>query len=257
MTVFAMRCGQTLCGSIVVGVLSFGASVVQANPIVHYDISVFGGLGGPFNTNFNVAGAPTADPQKFAHTGSLLDPGFSAWRVDYNTTSDPDPSVGSASLSSGLTIENMLPDIGPGANHLQFIIAISLPVYASMPTRTFAGNAGMTLNITPGSPGILTSYQNWSIWNSYINGALSNSLYAPGFVLGGSNGPATASTNPGQTVSPFNFAPQVSSIGITVAFDLTPGETVTFNDFWAFVPSPGALALFGLAGIVGGRRRRA
>ena len=99
--------------------LTVASSAVQANPTVNYNIQVFGGQAGPFANNFNVFGAPTADPQKYLHNGFLVDPSaFGDWRIDYNTTSDPDPSVGSASLSSGLTIQNRMADIGPGVNHL-------------------------------------------------------------------------------------------------------------------------------------------
>src|SRR5438552_2819593 len=147
MTVFSTLGGQALCASLVAGaVLTVASSAVQANPTVNYNIQVFGGQAGPFANNFNVFGAPTADPQKYLHNGFLVDPSaFGDWRIDYNTTSDPDPSVGSASLSSGLTIQNRMADIGPGVNHLQFIIAITLPTLPANLPATFAGNAGMTL----------------------------------------------------------------------------------------------------------------
>lgn len=259
MTVFASRSGQAFCSSLLVAAaLSLVSPAAQANPIINYNFSVTGDSSPGVQDNFAFAqaGVATADPQRFSHMGSLVDPVHNDWAINWNSTSDPDPSVGSALLISGLTIENNMADLGPGTNHLQFVLQLTLPVYASNLPATVVGNAGMTLNITPGSPGILTTVGNNSIWNAQINGATVGSLYNPGFVLGGSSGPATASTNPGQQIAPFNFNNPINTIGIRIVFDLTPGETVTFNDTFQFIPTPGALALLGLAGLAGGRRRR-
>ena len=78
-------------------------------------------------------------------------------------------------------------------------------------------------------------------------------------VFGGTAGPfSTNSTSAnlvaGQTGPLAGISP--TSIGIRLDFDLTPGETVTFNGAFAFVPAPGCLALLGLAGLTGSRRRR-
>ena len=257
MTVFATRGGPFSIGSLVVGTVMMVSASALANPIVNYNINVLGGQAGPYNNAFAVAGVQQADPQKYLHAGVLWDPSiFGDWQITYNTTSDPDPSVGQGSLSSGLTIENRMADIGQGLNHLQFTIRLTLPVYSPNLPASFGGNAGMTLNITPGaSPGIVTTVGADSIWTGQINGADEASLFNAGFFIGGSNGPATA--NSGMTNIPLfqrNFP--INDIGIEVHFDLSPGETVTFNDFFAFIPGPGSLAFFGLVGLMGGRRRR-
>jgi MYXO-CTERM domain-containing protein len=46
-------------------------------------------------------------------------------------------------------------------------------------------------------------------------------------------------------------------IGLQTLVGGSGGASMTFNSFTYAVPAPGALALLGVAGLVGGRRRRA
>lgn len=253
MTVFATRGGRNLIKTLVVGtVLSLASNSAKGVVIVNYDISVLGGDTGAFNTNFNVNGVVQPN-LRFLHAGGLSDgQGANEWNISYNTTSDPDP-VGGASLSSGLTIENTIADNGFGAT-LRFTIRLTLAVLPSGLPATFGGNSTFTLGIPPGAtPGLVSPVGNNPMWNGQINGVTEASLL--NLAIGGSNGPATnnAGTN---NIASFQKNTPINTIGILVYFDLSPGETVAFTDFFAFIPSPGALALFGLAGVFGGRRRR-
>ena len=149
----------------------------------------------------------------------------------------------------------------PASNHLHVIITTTLPVLPPGLPATFGGNGAMTLTIRPsqfGNDGELNTSGGNPIWTYLINGNVNGSLYQSPFQLAGTSpaqGDSTLNTN--QTLSSFQFNQPVSNVGIRIEFDLTPGEKVTFNGVFAFIPAPGALCLFGLAGLVGmGRRRR-
>jgi len=48
-----------------------------------------------------------------------------------------------------------------------------------------------------------------------------------------------------------------SNVAILLTFELSPGDSATVSGFLNVIPTPGVLALLGLAGVTGGRRRRA
>lgn len=245
-------------------------SQASAVPIVNFDISVFGGTAGPFNTTFSQAGTATVNPGVYSfknansiHPAGLIDPVFNEWSIstwDFNADDDPSGTgmATGARLGAVFTVTNNRPE-GPNTsdNHLYFSIYISMAVMGSQNT-SFFGNGGMTLTApeNSGSFNQVTAVGT-PIWNYLINGANATSLFQPNFNFGLS-GPGTNSTSAnlvaGQTGPLAGISP--TSIGIRLDFDLTPGETVTFNGAFAFVPAPGCLALLGLAGLTGSRRRR-
>jgi hypothetical protein len=256
---FAVACGAL--------VISMPAS---AAPIVNFDVTVLGGTGGPFNTAWAQAGVPTATPGvfNFNQTNSPFPAGLNGpgneWSISvWDFAADDDPAgagaAAGARLGSVFTVTNNLPE-GPNAadNHLYFSIYINMNVHPAAQPTSFFGNGGMTLTAPGGSgPFNQITAVGGPIWNYQINGADVASLYPAGFNLGLS-GPGTNSTSanlsPAQTGPLAGLSP--TSIGIRLDFDLTPGETVTFNGVFAYVPTPGGLALLGLAGLARGRRRR-
>jgi hypothetical protein len=261
MTVFASRVGRITIAALCVTSVGSILTEAHAGPVVNFDVTVLGGTGGAYNNNFNSAGAPTANPELFNHSGTLnptLD-----WNLLWNFNSDSVPSAsGQQSLGAAFTFENTMADVAnSAANHLHVIITTTLPVTLQGPPSMFGGNGAMTLTIRPsdfGNDGELNTSGNNPIWSYLINGASNASLYQSPFQLAGTSpaqGDSTLNTN--QNLAGFQYNQLVSDIGIRIEFDLSPGEKVTFNGVFAFIPAPGALGLFGLAGLVGrGRRRR-
>lgn len=252
--------------SVAIGAFAI-ASATYANPIVNFDVSVLGGVGGPFNTSWSQVGTPTATPGvfNFNQTNSPFPAGLNGpggqWSVSvWDFAADDDPAGAGAATGARLgavfTVTNNLAETGnPADNHLYFSIYINMDVYSALQPTSFFGNGGMTLTAPGGSGGFnqITAVGG-PIWNYTINGADVASLYPTGFNLGLS-GPGTNSTSANLNGAPLaGMSP--NNIGIRLDFDLTPGETVTFNGVFAYIPAPGGLALLGLAGLLGARRRR-
>jgi hypothetical protein len=264
MTVFTKKFNRAA----LVGMAIVAPALIASNAlaVVQFDIQVLGGTNGVYNNSFSQNGTATINPQVLNYQGSLVDP-FGEWSIlnwDFNADQTPSGVGAEMGVRMGavFTVQNNRPD-GATANdnHLYFSIMISQTLAGAMTATAVGGNGGMTLTLDD-SPndfaGTLRAINN-PIWNYRLNGADVASLFDAPFQLGGSDGPSTVSAsniglNPGQT-GPL-VGTVVTSMGIRLDFDLSPGERVTFNGAFFVIPAPGALALLGLAGMVGGRRRR-
>ncbi len=238
----------------------------SAHAAVQFDISVLGGSNGAYNNSFGQPGAPTGFPQVLNYQGNLVDP-FGEWTIsnwDFNADGNPTGSGAETGVRIGsvFTVQNNRPDgLTAADNHLYFSIMITQNVAPTATATAIFGNGGMTLTMDD-SPndfaGNLTAIGT-AIWNYRLNGADVATLFDPSFQLGGSDGPATISAS-NTALSAAQTTPLigtvVTSLGIRLDFDLTPGERVTFNGAFALVPAPGCLALLGLAGLACRSRRR-
>jgi hypothetical protein len=264
MTVFTSKI--TRAALVATAILAPAVLSSHALATVQFDIQVLGGTGGPYSNSFSQPGTGTINPQVSNYQGSLVDP-FGEWSIinwDFNADRTPSGSGAEMGVRMGavFTIQNNLPD-GATANdnHLYFSIMISQALTGAMTATNVWGNGGMTLTIDEsanGFPGTLRAIGT-PIWNYRLNGGDVASLFAPPFQLGGSNGPSTISaSNTALSSAQTNplIGTVVTSMGIRLDFDLSPGERVTFNGAFGVIPAPGALALLGLAGLAGARSRR-
>lgn len=260
---------RLLCGS-VVGAAALGMAAVSASaaPVVHFDIGVNGGSGGPFNTSFSQVAVPSATPGVHnvnhvngPHPGGLAD-AFGEWSInlwDFNVDDDPAGSGAAegAFLGAVFSVTNTMPEgLTPGENVLQFSIYISMDIATPDPNTTFFGNGAMTL-LGNGSGLNEVSAGDGPMWNFLIDGSDAASLFASGYSLG-LTGPGTTSDS--QNLSPAQTGPLAgivpTSLGIRLDFMLTPGDTVNFNGAFRVIPAPGSVALLALAGLAGCGRRR-
>lgn len=110
-----------------------------------------------------------------------------------------------------------------------------------------------------GSASMTPGHGDGSIWQARINGAVPGGgsawqslLFAPVVNNTGGTSSASAFTGPPQLIGT-----ATSSITGEFAFTVTADDTATGSAAFAVIPSPGALALAGLGGLVAvGRRRR-
>lgn len=271
MTVFATRSGRSMMTAIAAGCATMIASSSLAAPIVNIGISVAGGTGGLQNLpTINQNTVLSAAPGVFEGNGAQNDTsGFNEWSMTWGVTADDDPAatgplfadVGTR-LGANFTIMNTRAD-GPLAsdNHLQFSILVNLNLLAGFaPNVQYYANGGPTITVPAGQlhDGILTTVGLSPMTNFLLNNASQSSLFPSGSQLAASSNPGGgSSTNSWNGFTGLNpYSPPPSSMSILMTFDLTPGDRVTFNYNYGVIPAPGALALLGLAGVVGGRRRR-
>lgn len=220
---------------------AFIATAADAGNGVEFQLSVDGG--GPFI--FNPDGTPVGG-DVYNYQGDLFDVGFSlSW--DLNAKADPFVSGNIVIVNTGLVTST-------------YSLTILLPVNPSiLPSSKMGGSVGGSLT-TDLDGGSLSSVGNTPVWEALIDGnvvaSLLNNPFSVGKAGAGSVGIGPESFG---TPIPSMAGPGVNStIGIRLTFSLTAGEQASFSSVFVVeaVPAPAGLAVLGLAGIAGGRRRR-
>lgn len=262
MPVFSKRIGSSALIPAIAACV-FGAASVEAAPIVNFNVQVHGATGGPFSTSFNQNGAVTGTPGifNFDDGGSPLVGAGNEWSIDWNFNADEDPEGAGAamgvSLGSVFTVRNNLVQTGnPAQNHLQFSILVSMNTLPANAVGYLIGAAN-NLTSTSSTPGVLSTTNEFgagnALWTYQVNGSNIATLFNSGYSLTPASNPGTVSDSAG---SGGVLAGVPNNIAIRLVFDLSAGEEVSFNGNLAYIPTPGALVLLGLAGLVSRRRRR-
>lgn len=231
---------------------AFGVSLLFAQPARAVD---------PYNPNlsmsFDAAGDDLPmlvyDPAEF---GSLLvDPDGTFhytgnysyaqhWGVNWNVSGNEDPFV-----TNFFTVTNnqSFTDL--------FTLTVTLPISALGPTTINLGSISGTVTDNNNNNAFVTAPTGGSIYTALIDGSSVHTLMsdpfsedAGGAMLTGPVGPAAFGPTGGPAAA--------STIGITVSFLLSPGDSASFTAFFSVeVPGPAGLPLIALFGLVGRRRR--
>ncbi len=173
------------------------------------------------------------------------------WNLAWSMTVNPDPFV-----IANIVVTNN------SAFTQDFTLTVSLPIGAVVPASLTGGSVtgtvtdlngnGATLaNDSSGAP-IYTSLIDGGAWQTLLN---SNSVSSGSF-LSATIGPESF----GGPSIPSLLGPAVANtIGITLKFSLTAGDSASFTSIFVVepVPGPGGVAILSIAGLLGfGRRRR-
>lgn len=217
------------------------ATSANAGNGVEFQLSIDGGA----PVIWNPDGAPVGG-DIYNYQGDLFDVGFSlSW--DLNTKSDPFVSGNIVVVNTGLVTSI-------------YSLTILLPVSPSiLPNSVMGGSVGGSLT-TDLDGGSLSSVGNTPVWEALIDGNVVASLLNNPFSVG-KPGAGSVGIGPEAFGVPIPSMPGPgvnSTIGIRLTFALTAGEQASFSSVFVVeaVPAPAGLALLGLAGIAGGRRRR-
>lgn len=180
--------------------------------------------------------------------GGATGPGFA---FSFNTVLDPDPFI-----SSSFTVQNMT-----GLTQ-HITVTNTLPIFPALPfattmTGSVSGSVGDgdgLLDVN-GNGGTVTSHVNGRpYYEALTDGGVARTLYnapqvhvAPLFLTG--------------TIPTRNFIgevgpPMLATIGIRNSFSLTSGDNAAFTSTYLVVPAPAGIAMSGLLGFAGLRRRR-
>jgi hypothetical protein len=183
---------------------------------------------------------------RFAHTGMWASFGQMVQWTNLITSYSVVNGVETAYVSGGFTIKN-------NNSTLPLVLDLSVLMAGSMGSgATYAGSAGGQGVNFAFSPGSLGAVAGAPVWSGLVNGA----------EVGG----VITST---QTVNPFSLATfgaqsfngsagsVNNGIGMRLRLSISAGMESSFSGaFSVAVPAPGAVALAGLAGLIGGKRRR-
>lgn len=256
MPVFSKRIGNfAVAPFVAVGLFSIVSSA-QAAPIVNFAIGVNGGTGGNYNAAFNQLSVAGGIPGTHTVAGSHLSGGGSSvpgeWSIEWDFLVDDDPTGGpgaeGVNFNPAFTVQNT-----SNAN-LQFSILVSMAVLPSSADVYAFGASNNLASLSGGQVTMSTTNAfgaNAPIWDFQLNGSSVGTQFPAPHTLTTSqtqaeNGPGGFGVGGG---SP-------STIGVRLVFDLSPGAEINFNGTFQYIPTPGALALLGLAAVAGRRRRR-
>ncbi|MEC9374251.1 MAG: hypothetical protein VYC34_10425 [Planctomycetota bacterium] len=193
-------------------------------------------------------GTPMDDNGTYNFDGAWQNSDF---MVDWDINANADPFI---------IANTVLTNISNATQN--FTVMAMIPIFPAVTPSSVVGGSiqgGLTAD---GDGGTLSSVGNSPIYRAMVDGGF---LGAPGELFINRSISAGAfgsdSFDPSESFGdPIPSAPGpavLNSIGIRLDFTLTPGDQASFTSvFVVEIPGPGALALFGVAGLAVSRRRR-
>ena len=221
---------QMIMAMLPVGLLALNA---QGDTIALMDVSASTG----FAETYAIAGTEIGNEQQL-FSQQIIDDSFS---VNANFVGSPE----NAFIGGGFQIANST------AGQIDFTLEFLLPINElESSLNDWAGS--LTIAIT-GFDASIESLLNEPIWAAAANGELMGTMLVDPFEMGvdGFGTESIAAAIDGST--PFEGG---GYLAIRYAFALSPGDSVVFGGSLGYIPAPGALALLGMASLIGPRRRR-
>lgn len=221
--------------------IAFATTSANAGAGVQFALSIDGGAPFVFNPPSNPLGGGN-----FNYQGDLNDVGFSlGW--DLNVGTDP-------YVSGNIVI------INTGFAPTTFSLTILLPTSTFGTDTTIGGSIAGGLTTDQGG-GFLSSVAGTPVWSAIIdNAVVATMLNDPFMVSKAGAGSVGIGPESFGVPIPSLAAPAVAqNIGINLTFTLSEGDQASFTSVFVVkpIPAPAGLALLGVAGLLGGRRRRA
>lgn len=233
------------------------AGVISENPVI-----IVTAGGGEWEWNIN--GTPNNDEDdSYNYEGSRTEnAGNGSWTLDWNINATTADDAGSRGSQTAFLFNNVVLTNNTGMTQ-DITITTMIPVAPAItPSSLMGGSASGTLT-TNGDGGTM----------GHLNGAdpmyraLIDALAVGGLAdlhnfdssvsVVGFGSESTGFEDFGTPIPSAPGPAVLSSIGITLQFTLTPGDSASWtSNFVVNVPAPGAGAVFAFAGIAAIRRRR-
>lgn len=230
----------TLLGACALGLMAgtAGAGIVSPDLELHVQELTSG-----YDETFNPAGTPGA---LFYNYNIGIDGGDFQINGDINASPDlPGPSP--ALLSTTLSFTN------DSSEAMDFIVTMTLPMSTGSIPAQWNTSSSWVLTGPDSSNTFLETLEGMSLWSVFIDDSPVASLFSDPSSMGGSGG---GEFNLNTAPQGGQFGPVEESISIQLAFSIGPNSTGGPTGGFTLVPAPGALAAFGAAFVIGGRRRR-
>jgi len=240
-------------------VTSASAGVIGADPT----LTVTAG-GGEWEWGLN--GAPNENEDgSWNYDGSRTEnAGAGTWTLDWNINASRSETDSTArAAQTAFVFNNLVLTNNTGMTQTVTITTMVPVAPAILPSSLMGGSASGTLT-TNNDGGTMSNVNNSeAMYRALIDGAFvggiadlhnfDSSISVVGF---GSN--STGFEDFGTPIPSANGPAVNNSIGITLQFDLTDGDSVSWTSNFVVnvVPTPGAAAVFGMAGVFAARRRR-
>ena len=199
-----------------------------------------------------LSGTATSKAGVYNYGGSFTD-SLGEWQSAFDFNASSAAGLGTSFISGNFVV------INTGSATQDFEIVLTLPVVVTGSKMTLYGGSVAGSLIGDADGGSFGTIGSDAVWSASTNGmAIADLLTAP----------ISVTTNPFQSAligsasfgEPIPSAPGpnlMDSLEITLRFSLGAGDSAAFTSILvAQVPAPGAVALLGLAGFVGSRRRR-
>lgn len=165
------------------------------------------------------------------------------WELEWDIAFSPNPE---------LTFNNILVTNTSGTTQT-FTSTVTMPT-----TQTFAAPTEMTGTLSgslingSGASATLSAVPGSSVYTAFIDGNPVQTLL---------DDPFSVTTSSSDTFGPADFVDEPgpalnTSIGITLEFNLTPGDSASALSSFKVIPEPASLALLGAGGLLLLRRRR-
>lgn len=215
-------------------------------PNVAFSINVDGSGSG-----FSAGGAATGTPGVYNYFGTEIS-GSGTWKVDWNFNAADSSAVNPTFLSGNFTFYNT-----SNATQ-QYDILITLPTTPAGPSTLLGGSVagGLTADADGGN---IMSLGGAPMWAAYMDAVqVAGLLAAPINVSAGPFGSTPIGSGAfGQPIPSLAGPAMGNSMSIRFRFELSAGDQASFTSVFVakVVPAPASLALIGLAGLTGRRRR--
>lgn len=231
------------------GAFGLVAAMSASTTGLAYDPEVTLSVNGDMST---LSGTATSASNVYNYTGSLTDAG-GMWATGYDFNASNMADMQTSFISGNFFV------INTGSAAQDFEIVLTLPVVVTGSKMTLYGGSVAGSVIGDADGGFFGTTGSNPVWSASTDGMLIADLLSA---------PISISTNPFQSAlvgsgsfgEPIPSAPGpnlTNSLEITLRFTLGAGDSAAFTSILvAQVPAPGAVALLGLAGLVGSRRRR-
>jgi hypothetical protein len=224
---------------------AFAASTALAGPLLTVQATV----GGYAPLTTTSTGVTTTTAGSYSYIGGMMSSFPADWLISWDLVGE-DTAIYPTStfLTNGFRVQNLT----SAAKTFDITVSLASPGASNLSLLYTALLGGTLTSDAAGSTASLTS--SGALWTGQVNGVSRTSSA----LMNAANVTTGATTSFGPLTSSWTgtVTGALTSVGYRMQFTLGAKSTAVFTGYWeGSVPSPGALSMLAVAGMVGRRRR--